>query len=179
MSRCSICHTLVQPADAATACPECRQDYHQSCWDELGGCATYGCQRTVPARKPPPPANVGGGWGDTKTCPACHRPLGPSLLICPCGARFPHADPMAPHEYRAWLKEQAELKTSRRALTLLFVLSLFGLPAPFVGPVAGIFAYTRRHLLAGAGGTYLAMGYGTAALGLTYTVVIALLLGGF
>ncbi|MHC4818036.1 MAG: hypothetical protein ACYTF8_08270, partial [Planctomycetota bacterium] len=60
-----------------------------------------------------------------------------------------------------------------------FVLSLFGLPAPFVGPVAGIFAHSRRHLLAGAGGTYLAMGYGTAALGLTYTVVIALLLGGF
>ncbi|MHC4547775.1 MAG: RING finger protein [Planctomycetota bacterium] len=178
MSRCSICHTLVQPTDEVAACPECRQDYHRSCWDELGGCATYGCRRAVPALKPAPQPQQVGGWGDHKACPDCRRPLGASMLACACGARFPYADPMAPHEYRAWVREQQALKSSRGALIVLFILSLFGIPAPVLGPIAGFFAYSRRHLLAGAGGTYLAMGYGTAALGATYTLVIVLLFAG-
>ena len=52
-------------------------------------------------------------------------------------------------------------------------------PAPVVGPIAGVYAYRKRTLLAGTGGTYLAMGYGSAALGGCYLLLIAIIaLGG-
>ena len=35
MARCSICYTVIAQDEAATACPDCTQDYHQSCWDEI------------------------------------------------------------------------------------------------------------------------------------------------
>ena len=157
-------------------CPTCEQTYHASCWTELGGCATYGCKKAVPAEKPAPRATAG-GWGDSKRCPNCFKKLGTSLLICSCGARFPYADPMEPAEYKSWAASQNELRTSRRVILALFFVTLLGLPAPICGPIAGFFAYRRRDLLAGADGTYLAMAYGAAALGLTYAAVILALMG--
>ncbi|MFQ5844003.1 MAG: RING finger protein [Planctomycetota bacterium] len=178
MARCSICHTLIRAGEAATACPECRQDYHESCWTELGGCATYGCRRTVPAEKAPAPQQLYGGWGDTKECPRCRREIGASLVVCHCGARFPDADPMTSDEYRTWSRLEEERARTRRTLVLLLLFSLVGLPAPLLGPIAGVVAHRKKALLAGADGTYLAMGYGTAILGATYTLFILLLLMG-
>ena len=105
------------------------------------------------------------------------KDLGASMLICSCGARFPYADPMEPAEYKSWVATQSELRTSRRVILALFFITLLGLPAPLCGPMAGYFAFSRRDLLAGADGTYLAMAYGAAALGLTYAVVILALMG--
>jgi len=178
MARCSICHTLIQAQDRMTECPECRQEYHASCWDELGGCATYGCKKAVPAEKPAPARVTGSGWGDTKTCPNCRRPVGASMLTCRCGARFPYADPMEPQEYRAWVRRQEEARSSRLILLCLFIVTLLGVPAPLTGPIAGAVAWSRRDLLAGADGTYLAMGYGAAALGAVYAVTILLVVLG-
>jgi hypothetical protein len=42
MARCSICYTVLAEGEAVTACPECQQDYHKQCWDEIGGCGSYG-----------------------------------------------------------------------------------------------------------------------------------------
>lgn len=178
MASCLICQTLIREEEARCRCPECQQDYHQSCWDQLGGCATYGCVKAVPAEKPPPPVRVGGGWGDTKSCPKCKRTLRAELLICRCGARFPHADPMTPEEYRELVSHERALKVGRRSLVLLFLVSLAGIPAPLFGLVAGGYAYAKRHELAGVDGTYLAMGYGAAALGCVYIVIVLLLLVG-
>lgn len=178
MARCSICHTIIRPGDADARCPACRQEYHRSCWDELGGCATYGCEKAVAAEKPPP-RRVASGWGDAKTCPLCRATIPASVLFCRCGAAFPYADPMSRGEYAQWSARQARLSGARRALILLFLFSFAGVAAPILGPIAGWFAHSRRDELAGADGTYLAMGYGTAALGAAYTLVIlALVFGG-
>lgn len=174
MARCSICYTLIAETDEATACPECRQDYHKSCWDEIRGCGTYGCKQAAVAQKPPPPAVVGAGWGDTKPCPSCGAQIASSLLVCGCHARFPWADPMTPEQYRAWLDKQRGLASARTFLILMFILSLLGITAPLFGTLGGLFAYFKRKQLAGGGGTYLAMGYGSAAIGACYTVLIVL-----
>lgn len=58
---------------------------------------------------------------------------------------------------------------------MLFVLSLVGVTAPLAGPLAGLYAWFKRAVLAGTGGTYLAMGYGSAALGAIYTLLIVLI----
>lgn len=178
MSRCSTCHTLVHPHDAAVTCDSCRAEFHRSCWDELGGCATYGCERAAEAGKPAPPQVVGAGWGDTKSCPACGKAIGSGLLVCMCGAQFPYADPMTAEDYRAWLAKGAELGKVRKALLVLFLVSLAGLTAPVTGAIAVWIARRERHRMEGPDGTYLAMGYGAGALGATYTLAILLLLLG-
>jgi hypothetical protein len=131
------------------------------------------------AQKPPLPVLVGAGWGDSKECPACANQIGASLLVCSCGARFPWADPIGRDEYLAIVARDRAVAGSRTALIWMFILSLLGLPAPVVGPIAGVYAYRKRTLLAGTGGTYLAMGYGSAALGGCYLLLIAIIaLGG-
>lgn len=174
MSRCSICYTLMTAGETHTECPACQTGYHQSCWDEIGGCGTYGCERAAVAQKPPVPTLVGGGWGDSKACPACASQISSSLLVCRCGARFPWADPMTPEEYRRSVAAEQAVKRSRAVLIGLFVFALVGITAPLAGPVAGIYAHRKREQLLGSGGTYLAMGYGSAAIGTCYGLLIAL-----
>lgn len=179
MARCSICYTVIGQNEAGTACPECKTDYHQSCWTEIGGCGTYGCKQAAVAQKAPPPVTVGQGWGDTKPCPDCNTQIASSLLVCSCGAKFPWADPMTNAEYRTWRDKQLRIKSARFKLIWMFLFSLIGFTAPVIGPIAGIYAYLKRKELAGTGGTYLAMGYGSAAIGAMYIVLIVVLkLGG-
>jgi hypothetical protein len=179
MARCSICYTVLREGEPVTGCPACKQDYHKSCWDEIGGCGTYGCQHAAVAQKPPPPVLVGAGWGDTKPCPWCAEQIHSSLLVCRCGARFPWADPMTVHEYLVWKEEQLEIAGARKLLTLLFILSMAVVVAPLTGTIAGLYAFGKRKQLAGAHGTYLAMGYGSAALGALFSILILVVaLGG-
>ena len=72
-----------------------------------------------------------------------------------------------------------ELRKQRRMeLIVLFVVTIFGLLAPLTGAIAGIQAYRSRTLLVGEVGTYLALGYGAAVIGVVYTIVFLLLLIG-
>lgn len=178
MSRCSICHTRIERSDEVTQCDQCTQTYHATCWSELGGCGTYGCARAAAADKPAPPAVAGAGWGDTKTCPACDDSIASSLLVCRCGARFPWADPMSSDEYAGWRAEQQQVRRSKKLLVGLFVGSLVGVLAPICGPIGGVYAFARRKRLSGENGTYVALGCGSAALGVVYTLIIALLAAG-
>lgn len=178
MTRCTICHTRIETGDPRTECDQCHQEYHRSCWDELGGCGTYGCTRAAQADKPPPPTTAGLGWGDTKPCPACNRQIGSSLLVCSCGARFPWADPMTAADYHEWRAGQAEIKSAKTVLVVLFIGTLIGFLAPLTGPIAGIYAHAKRDMLAGENGTYLALGYGSASLGGVYALIIAVLAAG-
>jgi len=174
MARCSICYTVTAAGEPVTSCPECQQEYHQLCWDEIGGCGSYGCKQAAVAQKPALPVLVGAGWGDAKACPQCAQQIGASLLVCACGARFPWADPLTAEEYAQWTGQQQAIASARKVLIVLFILSLVGVTAPIAGAIAGIYARAKRTLLAGTGGTYLAMGYGSAAIGSFYTLLIVL-----
>ena len=176
--RCSICHARLAAQDQTTQCPECRQVYHRTCWDGIGGCATYGCSAAAQPQKPAPPPVTYGGWGDTKPCPACKQVISSSLLVCRCGASFPYADPMTPEEFAAWRAEEQQRKAARRLLLALFFVGLTGFLAPLCGGIAVVYAWRRRRLLAGTGGIYLAVGFGAGAIGFVYTLAILLLLLG-
>jgi len=179
VARCTICRTLIGEDDPVAECPSCRQSYHRTCWVELGGCATYACREAAPAEKAvPAAAAVGAGWGDWKTCPACGGELGSSLIRCPCGARFPHADPMTRSEYSAWRQRERWARGRRLTILWLFIVSLFGLPAPLSGTIAGVLAHQAKDVLSGTDGTYVAIGYGAAALGAVHTLLIFLLIAG-
>jgi hypothetical protein len=118
---------------------------------------------------------AGTGWGDAKACPSCGASIGSSLLACRCGARFPWVDPMTRDEYQEWSQGQRRIRRAKRVLLGLFVVSLLGVTAPLVGPIAGVYAGRNRVRLGGHAGTYLALGYGSAALGLTYAVILVLM----
>lgn len=175
MARCTICHTRVEAGEERTRCEQCKEEYHASCWSELGGCGTYGCQRAATPQKPALPVLSGAGWGDTKECPSCRQTIGSSLLVCQCGARFPWAEPISAEEYREQQAEQKRISTSKVILVSLFVGTVSGVLAPLCGPLSGIYAYSVRRRLAGENGTYLALGCGSAALGAVYGAVIGLL----
>lgn len=179
MTRCSICHTVVAEGEETHFCPECAVASHVNCWEGIGGCATYGCPAAAAAEKPPPPANIGAGWGDEKTCPACKRSLNASLLTCGCGALFPWADPMTPAEYSDHLAELEDRKKLKRIFVVLFALTLTALLAPITGLVAGLTARAKKEELKGQDGAFLALGYGTAALGGAHALVwLVLAMGG-
>jgi hypothetical protein len=85
---------------------------------------------------------------------------------------------MTPVEFMAWRDEEGRLSATRKTLVVLFLLSMLGFPSPLTGPVAGYLAHCNRERLVGADGTYVALGYGTAALGGTYGLTLLLLLLG-
>ena len=85
---------------------------------------------------------------------------------------------MTKEEYKEWVAEDQLRKQRRTELVILFIITIFGLPAPLSGAIAGIQAYRSRTLLVGEVGTYLALGYGAAVIGVVYTLVFLLLLIG-
>lgn len=171
MARCSICHTIVTEGEETTICPQCGGTYHASCWHGIQGCATYGCPAAATAEKLTTPVSLGTGWGDEKTCPDCKKTINASLLTCGCGAVFPWADPMTSAEYHKWLLDKEGRKNTKWYFVVLFAISLPALIAPATGIIAGWAAWAKREELAGEDGAFLALGYGTAALGAAYALV--------
>ena len=82
---------------------------------------------------------------------------------------------MSPGEYNLWIESRSGDAAIKRWLVVLFLVTLLGVLAPIAGPIAGIFAWTRRHRLIGSDGTFLAIGYGSAAIGVSYGVIALLL----
>jgi len=81
---------------------------------------------------------------------------------------------MTRSDYAQWTSNQQSLASARTLLIWMFILSLLVVISPVTGAIAGIFAFVKRKKLAGAGGPYLAMGYGSAAIGLVFTILIVL-----
>src|SRR5262249_9424259 len=70
-SLCPICQSGIVAEEPVIVCPNCDQVHHQACWQEIGGCSTYGCEQAPALTKEAPAAQPLTAWGDTKTCPAC------------------------------------------------------------------------------------------------------------
>jgi hypothetical protein len=41
---CSVCQAKIKLGEELRLCEHCRQPFHQACWEENGGCGTYGCE---------------------------------------------------------------------------------------------------------------------------------------
>jgi hypothetical protein len=40
---CGVCQSPIGAGEAIATCGECGSSYHQACWEENRGCASYGC----------------------------------------------------------------------------------------------------------------------------------------
>ena len=45
MLTCCLCHAATLAEERVESCSECGAIYHVDCFDENGGCGTYGCSR--------------------------------------------------------------------------------------------------------------------------------------
>jgi len=41
---CPYCQYIIKPNTEVVVCPACQTPHHKECWDENGGCTTYGCK---------------------------------------------------------------------------------------------------------------------------------------
>lgn len=65
---CAICQTEIATGEEVRNCEHCMISFHLGCWDEVGGCGTYGCENSPGVESPAgssmpydePPALTGG-----------------------------------------------------------------------------------------------------------------------
>src|SRR5437879_5343085 len=60
---CPICQTPIAVHETSKSCPECGEVHHQECWDEIGGCAIYGCKAAPATEKQPDSEPAMSAWG--------------------------------------------------------------------------------------------------------------------
>ena len=74
---CPFCKTPITEEDAVKVCPACGIPHHEGCWQENGGCTTFGCSEQHYEEQHTNPTDV---------CTNCGAPLGDGQLFCPkCG----------------------------------------------------------------------------------------------
>src|ERR687884_1692702 len=95
---CQICLHALEAEQHLHQCPSCKALYHEECWDELGGCAVYGCPRMVEVKKAEDLEET--HWGATeKKCPICVETIPISATVCPfCNTIFKDKRPLKREE---------------------------------------------------------------------------------
>ena len=139
---CQYCLFVVDEFQPSTTCVGCAAPHHRECWNELGGCATYGCPYMVETKKVDD--QVITYWGAVeKRCPVCAENIPVSALECAfCQTSFEDIRPMtladivpAPPEdwlanYRVWA-------------VCLLLFSVIGITSPLTLVIGLIWYLTR------------------------------------
>lgn len=174
---CPICQSGLVADDAVIACSDCDQVHHQECWQEVGGCATYGCPQAPAATKEAAAAAPRSAWGDTKACPACGETIRSIAVKCRyCGEMFETVDPLKAADLRRGARKAETLRSMRTTVTVLFILSLVGCLAPLTLILSLIYLVPKRELVADAGPLFRVLGYSTVGLSVLYCLLILVFL---
>jgi hypothetical protein len=168
---CAICQTFIAAGEQVGRCPGCDAPFHGECWDENGGCASYGCPEVPNVPKAEGPAEGSSYWGqEDKECPRCGRRIRLAALRCRhCGATFESRAPSAPRAPGA----SAAAKPTGSAAPWLLVLGLVPFTAPLVLVIGGLAVWLGRARVRRWPATRRAM----AAVGLAAAAVVSILVG--
>jgi hypothetical protein len=174
---CSICQSTIGSGEAMLVCPSCDQVHHRECWNEVGGCATYGCENAPATDKTDSAQAPRAAWGDTKKCPACGEKIKSIALRCRyCGTDFDTVDPLTLKDLRKQVVKEERLQTTKALVVTFFVLSLLGCLAPVLAVAAPTYVLLKQKTIAKAGPAYLVMGYSAIAISLLYSILFLLFL---
>ena len=141
-SVCGYCQGVLGDGEERIDCPSCHTSFHAECWQENGGCATYGCTQApavMPRRELEIPASW---WGrEQKPCPVCGQEILATAVRCRhCGATFVSARPEDAAEFQRRAQRQEQMPQLKRKVVWQFALSIFPFTAP-VGAVYGLVWY--------------------------------------
>ncbi|MCS7303753.1 MAG: hypothetical protein NZ602_01420 [Thermoguttaceae bacterium] len=143
---CPICQCPLQPQEPATACPECRTQYHYDCWQENKGCAIYGCSQVPPTETYSPLEIPPAYWGqEHRPCPACGAQILAAAIRCRhCGATFPSGQLEDPQTYQQRIQLQNRLPGLCKAVIWHFILSVIPCTSPVGALVGGLWRVVHR-----------------------------------
>lgn len=171
---CSICQTSLSSEDSMKVCGHCKSEFHLDCWDENGGCATYGCINSPKAEKINEQFQEQTFWGvETKTCPMCGETIKVSELRCPyCNELFDTIVPITSQEIKDRITKRPQDSRENKGAILIFICGLLGITAPFNLFFGGIWYQQNRKKLKEASPTYNLL----AIVGLSVSVIYSLLI---
>jgi hypothetical protein len=138
---CAICQGPFQGGAQVAPCPACAAPFHSECWDENGGCASYGCELLPEATAAPAlPPSV---WGqEERACPGCGgliKMAARRCLHCGAGVAAAGEPPAAGRSPGA---------PGAVAAALLFAGALLPISAPVALLAGGLWLRARRRDLA-------------------------------
>ena len=138
---CSICQISILPDERIKSCEKCQTEYHDECWNENGGCGTYGCEMAPVSEKGlNERVREDVYWGaETKVCPMCGETIKVSELSCPyCKEQFSTIAPISSQEVKdRYAKKPRKIEENKGAIIIL-IFGLLGITAPFTLIFGGI-----------------------------------------
>jgi hypothetical protein len=150
---CPICLSAVEKEQIVHRCPDCDIVHHDECWQEIGGCGTFGCKQAPSVDKSDQSAQAPlTAWGDTKDCPVCGEKIKSIALRCRyCGAQFDSVDPLSAADLRHQFSARQRTGQLKTIVVMTFGFSLVGCLAPLTLIFALAYLLPRRTEIAKAG----------------------------
>ena len=164
---CPVCSTEIRSTDKTIVCPDCKMIYHEDCWNDNNGCATYGCKSAGCLNPPPMKVEIQEGFANSYAssnvpppyasnqttegakCPFCHTKLALGTQICwACGREVPETENVsssqAPGPWTRWVARQIDYLIESSIIIVVFsIIGIFGANTQeiVIGIVVGPFVF--------------------------------------